>query len=197
MHLSLAALALGLQDAQAAVTFDELVSQAAQGSTTAQLVELDAQLSRARVAGATARLLPSVSVSDSLTSVQLNEARFAVDGETAAACAERLGRECDRLVNLQGTLAFPEQQVNHSLQVSLTQPLWSTQAVMGVVESKTRVTLGALQGQRQQELQAWDLISAYVELQAGVAALELSRRTLTLANPNRSSPPLAKGPSSC
>lgn len=112
------------------------------------------------VCPAVARVLPSISASDSLTSVQLNEDRYALGGESAEECEARLGRVCDDFVDLGGQIALPDETWSQSVAVTARQSLWSSSAVMGISQARKRGQLSELTGRRQLEEQAWELVQA-------------------------------------
>lgn len=171
----LAALLIALAPRPAsAVTFTELADTAAVSSTTAQIATLGAQASRASVGSAVSRLLPSASLSDSLTWTQLNTDRFQREGETELECAERLGRVCAQLLVLGSGFTIPGEMVNNNLGLMFTQPVWSGRAVVGVAQATTRRDLTHTQNALKLDNQSGELVQAYVELQAAEETLALS-----------------------
>lgn len=177
------ALALGVLAAPRshAATFAELADATLTTSTTAQVVALDVKASRAAVASSVSRVLPMVSVSDSLTWTAIDSDRFQREGETAEECEARLGRVCEQLLNLGGSFTIPGETVNHTLSLLGTQTLWNTRAVLGIAQAGTRLRLADTQGRMRVDQAAAELVRAYVELQAAVETLRLSRDALQVA----------------
>jgi outer membrane protein TolC len=175
------ALGLLLAAPSAAATFAELADATRTTGTTAQVVALDARTSRAGVASAVSRLLPDLSLSDQLTWTTLNTDRFQREGESAEACAERLGRTCEQLLSQGGSFTIPGETVNHTLSLVGTQSLWSTRAVLGVAQAGTRRRRSDAEGQVRVDQAAGALVGACVDLQAAVEALRLSREALQVA----------------
>lgn len=165
-----------------AATFADLVDATRTTSTTAQVVALDERASRADVASSVSRVLPMVSLSDSLTWTALDEDRFVREGETLEECEARLGRVCEQLLNLGGSFTIPGETVNHNLSLLGTQTLWNTRAVLGVAQAGTRRRLADTQGQMRMDQAAAQLVQAYVELQAAVETLRLARDASQVAD---------------
>lgn len=178
--LALAPLLLGPRAVEAA-TFGELADATRTTSTTAQVVALEERTSRAGVGSAVSRVLPMVSLSDNLTWTTLNTDRFQRDGESAEECEARLGRVCEQLLNLGGSFTIPGETVNHNLSLMGTQTLWNTRAVLGIAQAQTRRRLSDTQGRMRMDSTAGELVRAYVDLQASVATLRLSREALQVA----------------
>lgn len=176
-------LALGLLAAPPAhaATFADLTDATLNTSTTAQVVELDSEVSRAEVASSVSRVLPMVSLSDSFTWTALNTDRFQQEGETAEECEARVGRVCEQLLNLGGSFTIPGETVNHNLSIVGTQTFWNTRAVLGIAEAGTRRRLADTQGRMRMDRAVAELVQAYVELQAGAETLGLSRDALQVA----------------
>ena len=168
--------------APSAATFSDLVDGVQTTGTTAQVVALDAKTSQAAVGSAVSRVLPMVSLSDNLTWTTLNTERFQQDGETAEECAERLGRVCEQLLTLGNSMTIPGETVNHSLSLMGTQTLWSAPSILGIAKAHTRRELSDTQGMLQLDKERSELVQTYVELQAAVENLALTRAMLAIAD---------------
>jgi outer membrane protein TolC len=172
---------LALTASASAGSFAELVDHAALSSTTAQSVELDARIMRSQVGSSASRLLPNISLSESLTSIQIDSDRYSTEEQTDEECELERGRPCDPFVMLDGVIAIPATNLSHSVSVTGRQTVWSSSSVMGLLETKKQQQLRDLSGVQELEGQAWELVDAYVDLQFAVDDLALQRRTVELS----------------